>query len=198
MTPRDCQVGGGQRHTRPVPGCGRSCWSRSCWRRWHRPSSPSRRAQREWLRTGGPAAAHRTCVEPAKGLLAGASTIGVPATARWMTPVPAGRGTPRAGRAPGRTPHVDPAAMVRPVPSATLMVRKSLADVQVCRGAGGPGRGGRRWLFRAPSTGGLRAGRARRGPGDWRAAVSAGGHPRHRSGAVGAGYQARPVHRQQP
>jgi len=30
MTPRDCQVGDGQRHTRPVPGCARSCWSRSC------------------------------------------------------------------------------------------------------------------------------------------------------------------------
>jgi len=67
----------------------------------------SRRAQREPLRTSGPAAAHRTCAEPTRGLPVGAATIGVPTATRWMTPTPAGRpaceGMPWAG-ARGRNP----------------------------------------------------------------------------------------------
>jgi hypothetical protein len=66
-----------------------------------------RRAQRERLRTGGPAAVHRTCAESAQGLPVGAATSGLPATAKWMTPAPAGRSARRGAVA--STPHGDPA-----------------------------------------------------------------------------------------
>jgi hypothetical protein len=114
----------------------------------------SRRARRERLRAGGPAAALRTCAGPAQSLPAGAATTGIPGAATWMTPTPAGRPDREGCRGPAEPwtaiPHADPAAMVRPAPAATLMVRDSFADVQACRGAGGSGRGGSRWLFRAP------------------------------------------------
>ena len=78
-------------------------------------------------RTGAPAAAPRTCAEPARGFPVGAATTRVPTTARWLTPAPAGSSPARGCRGPGpwaATPHSAPAAMVRPVATATLTMRE--------------------------------------------------------------------------
>jgi hypothetical protein len=77
----------------------------------------SRRARREPLRTGGQATAQRTSAEPTPGMPVGAATIGQPTMAKRLTPAPAANWP----------------AEVRPVPAATLMMRDSFADVQVCR-----------------------------------------------------------------